>query len=112
MYFRNKEERTQSHYKVFILNHLSEFYITSPLKALAETWVSFPKLFVKKCSNRGLRYTPKVFSAIKKSMYATTIVKKEQMYISREDQKHFSIMFILLVFVMSQADFMNLILIF
>ena len=46
VYFKNNEERPQSHHKSFILNQVSRFYITSPLKNMAETLVSLPKLLV------------------------------------------------------------------
>ena len=54
---------------------------------LAETSLPLPKLFVKKYLNRGSIIISKLLPSYQRFIYATNIVKKEQMYIVREDKK-------------------------
>ena len=46
VYFKDNEQVPKSHHKVFVFNHESDFYITSPLKLLGGRLLSFPKLFL------------------------------------------------------------------
>ena len=47
IYFINLTYHTEIQHIVLILNHRCYMYITSPLKFLAETFLSFPKIFIK-----------------------------------------------------------------
>ena len=46
VYFKNIGDKPEIHHIFFILNQRTGMHITSPLKFLAETFVSLPKLFV------------------------------------------------------------------
>ena len=47
VYFKNIPDQPEGHHISFILHQIPDMYITSPLKFLAEPFVSFPKISVK-----------------------------------------------------------------
>ena len=53
VYFNNMTDKPESHNKVCILIQRPNMYTTSPLSITEETFLSFPKLFVKNCFNHG-----------------------------------------------------------
>ena len=48
VYVNNVTDLPKSHHIFCILNQRRDMYITSPFKIMEETFVSFPKIFVKK----------------------------------------------------------------
>ena len=47
VYFKNMTDDQEINHRVCILNQIPDMYITPPFNFLAETFVSFPRLFVK-----------------------------------------------------------------
>ena len=48
IYFNNNIDTHNEHHNYFILNHIPDFYITSPSKLMDDKFTSSPKLFFDK----------------------------------------------------------------
>ena len=60
-------KRGKNHHKVCIFNHESDFYITPPLKLLAEKLLSLPKLFVVEMIEPWISHNIQVVSQLSKN---------------------------------------------
>ena len=79
---------TKGHYIGFIFNQRYEIHITSPLNILEETFLSHPKLFVKKMHEPWMNYNTLVVSKVSKVHVWNQHGKKmEHMYNGGENLK-------------------------
>ena len=80
---------TKGHYIGFIFNQRHEIHITSPLNILEETFLSHPKLFVKKMHEPWMNSNTLVVSKVSKvHVWNQHGQKMEQMCNRRENKNN------------------------